>query len=145
MKGVAGNLGIASVQTAAADVERVIRDGGTPPPASLSALETVLGRTAQAIRRELEATEPKPEPQATGPAPAFDPGAAVAAVARLRVLIEANDGDAANAIPALEAALAGAADPPSLDALKNAIADFDFEGALTALAAVAAQSGVAQG
>jgi hypothetical protein len=57
-------------------------------------------------------------------------------------LIEANDGDAADALPAVEEALAGTVDKPRLDALRDALGDFDFEGALSKLEEIAKQCGV---
>ena len=66
-------------------------------------------------------------------------------MARLRTLIEANDGDAAESLPAVEDALGGTVDKPRLDALRDALGDFDFEGALTKLEEIAKQCGVNEG
>ena len=59
-----------------------------------------------------------------------------AALARLRTLLEANDGDVANAFAAVEETAGGLADKAALDALKSAIDDFDFDAALSKLASI---------
>jgi len=51
------------------------------------------------------------------------------AIAHLSALIDASDGDAAEAFLALEDALAGSCDKPRLSALSAAISEFDFDGA----------------
>jgi hypothetical protein len=63
--------------------------------------------------------------------------AAVAAISRLRTLLEASDGDAEEAFRSLHAALAGAVETPQLDALNASINDFDFEAALVKLDEIA--------
>ena len=140
VKGVAGNLGIGSVQIAAEELERAIRQEDSAIEARLEALDAALARSIQAIQQRLEATAPAPLPD-HAPA-AFDPRMASAAVMRLRALIQANDGEAANAFAAVEESLAGVVEKPRLDALGDALGDFDFEVALTELSEIAAQCGV---
>ena len=67
------------------------------------------------------------------------------AVARLKRLIEANDGDAAGALQAVEDALGMVVERPRLDTLRNALNDFDFEAALSGLGGIAKQCGVSWG
>ena len=63
----------------------------------------------------------------------FDAKAAAAAVARLRFLIETNDGDAPNAIETVAEVLAGAVDVRRIGELRAAVDEFDFDGALAKL------------
>jgi hypothetical protein len=75
----------------------------------------------------------------------FDVRAASAAIARLRALLESSDGDAGEAFLALESALRGACDKPRLDALGEAISDFNFAGALLKLDEIAKEYGANRG
>ena len=60
---------------------------------------------------------------------------AAAAVARLRELIAASDGDAAEAVEAVAEALAGANGTERLAALRAAVSEFDFDRAAAELVA----------
>ncbi|HTS65751.1 MAG TPA: Hpt domain-containing protein, partial [Candidatus Acidoferrales bacterium] len=138
VKGVAGNLGIGAVQKAAEGVEHAIRNGDTNVSGLLEQFETVIQPVAAAIRHGLEQTAPAAAEAGRGP---FDPKAAADAMANLKKLIDANDGGAADAFPALECALAGVVERPVLDALRDALMDFDFDAALTRLVEVDRQCG----
>ena len=98
----------------------------------LAALESALTPQVQAIRSAFGEAAP-----AAAPAAAFNAEAATAAVARLKSLIEANDGDAADAVQTVAEALAGKVDAQRLDALRAAIDEFDFDGALSKLGEIA--------
>jgi HPt (histidine-containing phosphotransfer) domain-containing protein len=137
VKGVAGNLGIGSVQQAAGQTEGVIREGGTP---ALEEFGATVRHMAEAIQQGLAKTAPVPS--AGGNGKPFDAAVASLAVARLKGLIEANDGDAVNALQAVEDALGMVVEKPRLDTLRNALNDFDFEGALSGLGGIARQCGV---
>lgn len=126
VKGVAGNLGIATVQAAAEKIERGIRGNDDSVTGMLPGLEAELGRAAAAIRSAL-AAEPSPPAAAAG---VFDPAAAESAMARLKSLIVACDGEAAAAFAAVEAAVGAVVEKPALDALKAAIDEFDFDAAV---------------
>jgi two-component system, sensor histidine kinase and response regulator len=142
VKGVAGNLGIGLVQSAAEKVERAIREE-TPSVATLiEEFKSTLALMVQAIQTGLFGTAPAPN--VVGGQKAFDAEAASAAVARLRAMIEANDGDAADAFPEVEEALSAIIDKPQLDALRDALGDFDFERALSTLAKVTRQCGLSK-
>ena len=67
----------------------------------------------------------------------FNGVAAAAAVARLKGLLEASDGDAEEAFRNLQDVVAGAVEKPKLDALGASITDFDFETALRKLDEIA--------
>jgi signal transduction histidine kinase/CheY-like chemotaxis protein/HPt (histidine-containing phosphotransfer) domain-containing protein len=140
-KGVAGNLGIGSVQSAAEKVERAIRDEA-PSAAVIEEFRSTLALMVQAIQAGLSRTAPAPN--IPGGRKAFDAEAAAAAVAQLRGKIEANDGDAADAFPAVEESLGSIIDKPQLDALRDALSDFDFERALSTLTKMTRQCGLSK-
>jgi signal transduction histidine kinase/CheY-like chemotaxis protein len=123
VKGVAGNIGIRGVHAVAARVERAIRERDASVSTLIAELTAVVGTQVQAIRTATCAVLPV---AAAAPAQ-FDPDTAAAAVARLKSLIDANDGDAADEVDVVAKSLAGAADPQHLAALRSAIADFDFD------------------
>ena len=136
VKGVAGNLGIGRVQVAAANVERSIRENDAVPPELMNSLEQALESSVAAIREELARTAPVlVEPVAR----MYDPDAAASAIARLSELIEANDGDAAEALPAVEGTFAGKVDAALLQGLRETLGNFDFDGARTKLAEIAGE------
>jgi CheY-like chemotaxis protein len=86
-------------------------------------IQTVLGTLA-------------PPPAAAIP---FDARTAAPLVARLKSLLQARDGDAADAIRQVADALAGGVDAKLLAALHNSIDEFDFDGALAKLGEIAAE------
>ncbi len=133
VKGVSGNLGITQVQLAAASVEKALRQNDPAVSSLLAELDTLLRAQVREIRRGLAETEPV----ATEAAPSkFDAQAATAAADRLKVLLEASDGDAEEAFGKLEQALGGQVDPARLSALGADISGFDFEAALGKLAEI---------
>ncbi len=140
VKGVAGNLGIRPVQSAAEKIEKAIREEGTVGAALIEGFGTTLGNIVRAIQQGLAGTESAE--MAARVQEAFDPGAASSAVARLRALIEANDGDAADTFMDVQKALGGVVDKSQLDFLRDAIADFDFDRALPLLSEIAMKAGV---
>jgi hypothetical protein len=83
--------------------------------------------------------------EAAAPAGEFDPAAASASIAKLRALLEANDGDAADAAREVAGALAGKVEAARLAELRSAIDEFDFDGALAKLDAIAGECGLAGG
>jgi hypothetical protein len=97
-------------------------------------LKSVLEPQVTAIRTAL-GDGGKPAAHATA---AFDSEAATRAVRRLMSLIDANDGDSADAIQEVSTALAGKVDPVHMDALRDSVNDFDFDGARTKLTQIAA-------
>jgi CheY-like chemotaxis protein len=129
VKGVAGNLGMGSVQQAAEKVEHAIRENDSSAAALLGQLEAVLGPMVKAIKGALAATVSVP----ADARPVSDPASVSAALARLRALVEANDGEAAEAFAEVESVLAGAVDAPLLEALRDALSDFEFDKAAARL------------
>ena len=135
VKGVAGNIGITEVQSAAQKVEKAIREGQDSVPALLGEFAGLMKTQANAIEQALRDTAAT-QPEEASPAP-FSEEAAVAAIVRLRTLLEASDGDAEEAFRSLHALVAGTVEKPQLDALNASITDFDFEAALLKLNQIA--------
>ena len=140
LKGVAGNIGIVDVQEAAAKVEKAIREGAPPAQEYISDLKAVLEPRVAVIRKVVNSVPARPEP-----ARAFDREKAVSAIAKLVSLLEANDGDAADAVQEVAAALAGKVDVVRLEALRNSIDEFDFDGARTKLVQIADENHLGTG
>jgi hypothetical protein len=67
----------------------------------------------------------------------FDGEAAVAAIGRLKRLLEASDGDAEESFRSLQNAVAGVVEKRYLDDLSASIDDFDFDAALVKLDEIA--------
>ncbi len=135
VKGVAGNIGITEVQSAAQKLEKAIREGQDSVPALLGEFASRMKTHVNAIEHALRDTATA-QPEEASPAP-FSEATAVAAIGRLRTLLQASDGDAEEAFRSLQAAVAGAVEKPQLDALNSSINDFDFEAALVKLDEIA--------
>jgi CheY-like chemotaxis protein len=136
VKGVAGNMGIGQVFAAAGKLEAAIRGAGAAEPALLEEFTLVLSRQVQAIRQAMrEVTPDQPVDEVRGRD--YDAGAASAAIARLRALLESSDGDAAEAFLAVKGILEGTLERSRLESLSIAISDFDFEEALLKLDQIA--------
>ena len=75
----------------------------------------------------------------TNPDADFDAGKASAAVSRLASLIDDSDGDAADAVEEFASAIAGRADSDGLRALRESIANYDFDAARAHLTRITAQ------
>ncbi|MBV8552516.1 MAG: response regulator [Acidobacteriaceae bacterium] len=140
VKGVAGNIGMAQVQGAAAKLEAAIREESSQLPSLLEEFASILGWQVDAIRQASggSATS-RPDEKPTS---AFNVEVASAAVARLRALVAASDGDAEDGFLNLQKALAGTIEKPLLDALSAAINEFDFDTALLKLDEIAERCGL---
>ncbi len=101
----------------------------------LAEFANVMGTQVHAIEEALSdsATAPSEEVR-TSP---FNGEAAAGAIARLRVLLEASDGDAEESFRSLQDAVAGVVEKPYLDVLSASINDFDFDAALVKLDEIA--------
>ncbi|WP_260738269.1 response regulator [Tunturiibacter lichenicola] len=145
VKGVAGNIGMTEVQAVAQRLEKALREGDGTVDALLVEFASVMGAQVHAIEQALgNSTTARPEEVRTSP---FDAEVATVAIARLRTLLEASDGDAEEAFRSLQQAVAGAVDKTQLDGLISSINDFDFAAALVKLdgiSAYCAQNGVTQ-
>jgi two-component system sensor histidine kinase/response regulator len=126
VKGVAGNIGLGSVFTAAEKLERAIRETGVAVPAVAEEFTLLMSRQAQAIQNAMhDVTLDQPAEQQG--ISKFDPRAASTAVTHLRALLESSDADAAEAFQTLENALAPICDKSRLSAFGASIREFDFE------------------
>ena len=96
------------------------------------------GLLVRAVRRDSGAA-----PDTTAAKP-YDAAAGRAAIGRLRKLLASSDGGAADAFAEVSGMLAGAVARPRLEALGEAISEFDFEGALSKLDAIAGECGAAE-
>jgi HPt (histidine-containing phosphotransfer) domain-containing protein len=134
VKGIAGNIGIGRVQDVAATLEKAIRESDGAAEGLISDFRAAMGPVMAGIRSALGEAGPAPAPEAV-----FDGGRAAAALARLASLIEASDGDAADAVEEVAAAVAGRVDARILGALREAVASFDFDAALTKLKLIAGE------
>ena len=128
VKGVAGNIGLGKVFTAAEKLERAIGEVDSAVPSLTEQFTEVTSRQAQAIQHAMGDVM-LDRRAAAGESPRFDARAVSAAIAHLRALIETSDGDAGEAFLTLEGALQGTCDKPQLCALSVAINEFDFEAA----------------
>jgi signal transduction histidine kinase/CheY-like chemotaxis protein len=131
VKGVAGNIGISEVQSAAQKLEKAIRDGHDSIPTLLDDFATLLNTQVHAIKQALHESAPAKSEEV--PSTSFNGEAASDAIVRLRSLLEASDGDTEEAFRSLQDAVAGAVEKTQLDALNASINDFDFETALVKL------------
>ncbi|WP_237051532.1 PAS domain S-box protein [Magnetospirillum sp. ME-1] len=118
LKGIAGNVGAAALQSLAADVEAAVK-AGKDASAPLAALAPVL---SQLTGRVAAALSPSEETPASG-------GDAAALIHRLRALLADSDAEAeelvVNNLPLLRSALGSRA-----DSIARHVGDFDFDRAL---------------
>ena len=131
VKGVAGNIGMAEVQSAAQKLEKAIHEGQDSVAILLSGFASCLGTQVDAIEEALGRSVPA-QPEVTQTSP-FNEEVASGAIARLRSLLRASDGGAEEAFRSLQGLVAGVVERPHLDALSASISDFDFEAALVKL------------
>jgi two-component system sensor histidine kinase/response regulator len=134
VKGVAGNMSIRKIYSSANKLEKAIRERDSAVPKLLSAFTSVVKHQVHAIQHALPDADPdRARSKANW---RFDPHKAASAAGRLRELLDASDGDAAEAFSAFTDATAEVVDKPRLDALGAAIYEFDFESALQKLSEI---------
>jgi two-component system, sensor histidine kinase and response regulator len=131
VKGVAGNMSISKIYSSADKMEVAIRKRDPEVPKLLTAFASLLNDQVQTIQQALADAVPAPAPREANRC--FDAREALSAVRSLRKLLEASDGDAAEAFSAFNDATADVVDKSRLDALRAAINEFDFESALSKL------------
>jgi len=140
VKGVAGNLGIKGVQLAAEKLEKAIRDNDEAVPSILKEFASVLNPQIASLETELgEAAAPDSD---DGVKKVFDPVAAADAVARLRILLDASDGDSEEVFQKVRGLLSGHVEKARLDALGTDIGEFEFSGAVEKLDDIAKELGL---
>ena len=137
VKGVAGNIGMVKVQSAAQKLEKAIHERPDSVAVLLPGFASCLSTQVDAIEEALHKSAPaQPEVAETSP---FNGEVASSAIARLRSLLKASDGGAEEAFRILQAMVAGVVEKPHLDALRASISDFEFEAALVKLDEIAEQ------
>jgi two-component system sensor histidine kinase/response regulator len=141
VKGVAGNIGLGKVFVAAEKLERAIHEADAAAPVLVEEFVLVLSHQVEAIQQSMRDAMPD-RPAEWEKGSELDVQAATAAIARLRVLLESSDGDAAEAFLSLASAFAGACDKLRMYALGEAISEFDFDSALLKLDEIAKDYGV---
>ncbi len=122
LKGLAGNLGASSLQTAAADLERLCR-AGSDMPAMLAALDAVSAHLAAAVA-DIRAYLAQAAPAAP-PAPKPDPAALLSQMETLLALLRDDDAGAADQFRRMRPALE-TMDRVAVQTLGTAIDSFDF-------------------
>jgi two-component system sensor histidine kinase/response regulator len=133
LKGLAGNIGAARIFQCAGRIENAIRDSDAHVPESIKELSSLLDCQVQAIQSALTVRAPESRTSS-----AFDsPSDTLAAMDRLKALLEANDADAPATYAALAEMLAGKIDTTQLDALGTAVNGFNFDDALLRLREIA--------
>ena len=132
VKGVAGNIGLRNVFSAAEKLERAMREQDAAVPVLVEEFVMALSRQVEAIRQSMRDV-PSDRPGDAERNRGFDARAASAAIAHLRALLESSDGGAGEAFLAMEGTLAGVCDKLRMKVLQEAISQFDFDGALLKL------------
>jgi PAS domain S-box-containing protein len=143
VKGVAGNLGINSVQQSSALVEKAIREHDGATNSLLADLHNVLLAQVVKVGAALSATQTEAAPEA--PRAAFNAEAASEAAARLRGQLDACDGDSEETFTSLREAVGGKVEASALNALGDSIRDYDFEAATAKLDKIVQELGIKAG
>jgi PAS domain S-box-containing protein len=132
LKGASGTLGAAALSDASAKAETAIKTGQGIDPA-LSALSLVLRTAVEAIRAAL----PEAAPTNGGGLASADPATVVEPLARLKRLLESDDGEAADFIVDAKPTLSGVLTGAEIETLSELVGTFNFEGALKCLSGIA--------
>jgi PAS domain S-box-containing protein len=133
VKGVAGSIGINEVQSLAQKLEKALRGGEGKVLALLVEFASLMSAQVLAIEKALSDSATARREKARP----FNSEAAADAVAQLRILLEASDGDAEESFRSLQDVVAGTVEKQLLDDLGASINDFDFDGALVRLDEIA--------
>ena len=134
LKGVAATLGAASLSATAAEAEAAIRTG-QDPERTLRALSLALDPLMKAI-----AAVWPPEADDGGAAtPSGDPRTVVAPLARLKQLLEADDGEASDYVIDAKSQLTGILTPAEIATLSTQVGNFEFDAALESLSGIASR------
>ena len=116
-------------------MEDALRDGDGRASAMLVEFAGLMGVQVHTIEKALrDSASPGPEKIRTSP---LNAEAATVAIARLRILLEAGDGDADESFQSLQDAVGGAVEKTHLEELSASISDFDFDAALVKLDEIA--------
>jgi HPt (histidine-containing phosphotransfer) domain-containing protein len=130
LKGAAGNLGATSLAEAAARTEEEITSK-QPTLVSLDALSRTLDATIRAIRAVLPPDEPNPA------AADADPSIASQPLARLKKLLEADDGAASDLVVSAQPLLSKVLAAAEIELLSRQVGNFAYAEALQTLSNIA--------
>jgi two-component system sensor histidine kinase/response regulator len=144
LKGAAANLGANPLADAAAKTETAV-DSNAGVDSALSSLSAILDLTTAAIRAALPkslagsaggacAPGGVPAAQANG-----DPQSLRAPLARLKKLLQSDDGEAFDVLLELRPSLANVLTPAELDSLSTQVGNFAYADALQSLSAIASR------
>ncbi len=131
LKGAAGTLGAAALSSIAGEAETAIRLGQRADDV-LKSLAVALARVVDGIHAALPETS-----EADSGVPASDPATVVEPLARLKRLLENDDGEAADFMIETQSRLARVLRPDELKTLSDRVGNFDFESALKCLSGIA--------
>jgi two-component system, sensor histidine kinase and response regulator len=130
LKGAAGTLGATALSEAAAKAETAIKMG-QDIDTTLTSLSVDLGAAVGAIRAALPEEVPT-----NGEGGARDPTTVAEPLARLKQLLESDDGEAGDFIIDARSNLSGVLTPTEIETLSELVGNFNFEAALKCLAAI---------
>jgi signal transduction histidine kinase/CheY-like chemotaxis protein len=131
LKGVAGNLGATALAEAAAKAETAVKRGQD--------VETVLDSLSLALAPVVQAIRAAQPTEAPTVAVSADPAKAADSLARLKKMLESDDGEAADFILDARAHLSGVLTGAEIDTLAELVGNFDFAAALKCLSSIAAR------
>jgi two-component system sensor histidine kinase/response regulator len=134
LKGAAGTLGAAELAAAASETEAAIRIGQGVDE-SLRLLSLMLDPVMDGLRAAL----PEETIGNGGGAPAGDPISVREPLARLKQLLENDDGEAADFIVDMKPGLANVLTSAEIKALTERVGNFDFDAALQCISGIASR------
>jgi two-component system sensor histidine kinase/response regulator len=132
LKGAAANLGANALATAAGSAEVAIKTQSEVEPA-LVEMEGTLFAAVAAIQKILPSAE-KVESTMSGNS---DPSVVLQPLSRLKKLLEANDGEAAEFILEAQGSFSAVLSRTEIETLTRMVSDFDYESALHAVSGIA--------
>jgi CheY-like chemotaxis protein len=142
LKGAAGNLGITEIFHSAGNVERAIRESHSEIQNLLKELTSAMDRQIHTIQAAL--LRANADGGARMDSPPIEPEKALAAMTRLKELLESSDAEASEVYTNLAIMVRGMVDPSRLEALGAAVKTFDFDTALKRLNDVAREFGATE-
>jgi two-component system sensor histidine kinase/response regulator len=132
LKGAAANLGANALATAAGSAEVAIK---TQSEVERALVE--MGRTLFAAVGAIQETLPSAEKVESTLSGNGDPSAVLQPLSRLKMLLEADDSEAAEFILEAQGSFAAVLSPTEIETLRRMVSDFDYESALRAVSGIA--------
>jgi two-component system sensor histidine kinase/response regulator len=134
LKGAAATLGASALSEAAARAEAAIRNGR-----GLEETVQFLSLTLDGVLAHLWSALPEDIAGNGGARSTGDPSSVMEPLRRLKRLLEADDGEAADFIVDAKSRLAGVLTPAEIKALTDRVGNFDFDAALKCLSGIASR------